>query len=237
MRKSPQVTEFPDRGLPRRRRDFSGENTFLEFRLERVLSDLEKKTVLNMGRKLKFKDFTEFLFEVAHLLPGESIRLANFFDFWNLDVQASKVIFGNWSKKKNHPKGEPTRFSELGMKNDWESFETQYSDFFVVPLSSLRSFILCRLEVGSDAEKFATASILEHGIIDFDLMIDAFSKFLEKFKSAENNSSSLESLKKAVSTKVRICLEEPAPEPRMAKIYQFPKMCNNRKREKTPSRD
>ena len=153
MKKLADVTQFPDKGLPWKRRDFSGENPFLVLRLGQVLSDLEKKMIRSKTRNLRAKDLMVLLFEMAHILPGESIRLCDFYNFWDLDVQGAKVAFGNWSKGKNCKNDRLTYFAELGMRNDWDSFELVYDDLFAVPLERIKSYVTCVLQTGSHSEK------------------------------------------------------------------------------------
>ncbi len=226
MRKLTDVTQFPDKGLPWKRRDFSGENPFLLLRLGQLLSDIEEKMIRTKTRNLRTKDLMVLLFEMARILPGEEIRLGNFYNFWDLDVQGAKVAFGNWSKSKNCKNDRLTYFAELGMRNDWDSFELVYDDLFSVPLERIRSYISCVLQTGSESEKYALASILENGVLDFDLLVESLYKFLPQIKVLKKNSGSIESLKQALSARVRVCIEKPIavePEPRMAQILQFKK--------------
>ncbi len=226
MRKLADVTQFPDKGLPWKRRDFSGENPFLDFRLDKILSDLEKKVIRTKTRNLRAKDLMWLLFEMAHILPGESIRLGNFYNFWDLDVQGAKVAFGTWSKKKNCKNDKLTYFAELSMRNDWDSFELVYDDLFAVPLERIKSYVTCVLQTGSDSEKYALAAILENGVLDFDLLVESLYKFLPQIKGLKKNSAPIESLKQALSARVRVCIKKPitvAFEPQMAQIIQFKK--------------
>ena len=81
-------------------------------------------------RNLRAKDLMWLLFEMAHILPGESIRLGNFYNFgiWTFRVQ--RLLLGLGRKRKNCKNDKLTYFAELSMRNDWDSFELVYDDLF-----------------------------------------------------------------------------------------------------------
>lgn len=208
-----QIIKFPGcdgKAGPVRKRAGVDRSGFLELRVKALLDGLDGKINKRDGeRKLSMEDLCDFLTAVSEFLPREQMRFLEYIDLDEFDSGTAAKAFNTWLDHQykivdaENLSTEKVQLRRAGRSTFGDLLRT----LMEVEISDLKGLISVYNERGNEIQKYALQMILKLGSIDFEYFLDSFEKYLNELETMSVNAGTLEILRKAVTSKVNLCLD------------------------------